>query len=112
MKQINDWQPEVKSLLDALVAVGCTLLTGDNGEEQFEFNGDQAKFIENLIACDEASFSVRTPGGHLCWIWIVLGNSPGELVSDYHVDALLDAVTGAHHDKWYGQPQPKKDFPA
>jgi hypothetical protein len=109
----NDWKPEVGSLLTALQAKGFALVSGDNGEEQFKFDpAKPADFLENLIACDEAHLTVGM-GGQTRWLYLVLGNSPGELVSDYSVgrqpnriDELLEAVTASESEKWTGRAQP------
>lgn len=109
-ERINDWAPETKALLNRLVAAGCTLLSGDNGEERFEFTGDLPAFIENLIACDEARLYVQTPSSiQSKWLYLVLGNSPGELASDYICDPVLDAVTDAHYNEWSEKAQPMRD---
>ena len=105
---INDWYPETKDLLDNLVAAGCKIVKGDNGEDEFKFDGDMDKFIENLTACDESHVYLVTPANKLRWIFLVYGNSPGELPSDYIVDPTFDAVTKAHYDKWELIGQPKK----
>lgn len=110
---LNDWKPETRSLLKALVAAGFTLVEGDNGEFKFKFKGNLNKFIENLIACDEAHLYVTDPNGKRRWLWLILGNSPGEIASDYSVGTEtpgvadpLDVVTQAHYDKWEGRKQP------
>lgn len=115
-KMINDWAPEVTDLLTALTTAGFTLSSGDNGEERFKF--DEAKrdeFIANLIACDESRLYVVDPSGKKVWLYLVLGNNPGELVSDYSMPAKgtdhLDALTMAHYDKWSALPQPTKPSP-
>jgi hypothetical protein len=82
IETINDWEPEVRDLLEALVSAGCELVSGDNGEDRFKFRGDLAKFIEELIACDEAHVYLKTPSGKVRWLYLVLGNSPGELASE------------------------------
>lgn len=125
MKQghINDWAPEVRSLLQRLVAAGATIVSGDNGEDRFKFPdkatsgnypAEVEKFIENLIACDEAHLYVNTPhcpAGRNRWIYLVLGNCPGEIASDYLVDPLIDKVTSEHYDEWQGKEQPTKPSP-
>lgn len=109
IQTINDWEPEVRSLLEALIAANCVLVSGDNGEDKFVYkDGELAAFIEELIACDEAHLYVLTPGGKERWLYLVLGNSPGELVSDYTVDATIDKVSSAESDKWSGKAQPTK----
>lgn len=103
---INDWKPEVRALLKRLVEHGCKLISGDNGEDMFTFNrlGD---FIENLIACDEATLRVQMPDGQFRNLYLVLGNEPGVIVSDYHVHPLLDTITDEHYNAWENRPQPK-----
>lgn len=120
---INDWAPEVRSLLQRLMAAGATIVSGDNGEDKFKFpNKDTSgnypaeveQFIENLIACDEAYLYVNTPDcprGCNRWIFLVLGNCPGEIASDYIVDPLIDKATSEHYDEWQGKEQPTKPSP-
>lgn len=107
-KYINDWKPEVKSLLETLVKHGIKLVGGDNGEEAFNFHGDMDKFIKNLIACDEALLYVKTPkDARTRSLYLVLGNSPGELVSDYTVDETIEKAATEHAEAWEGKKQPK-----
>ena len=105
---LNDWTPETTDLLNTLTAAGFVLLSGNNGEESFKFTGDLPAFVENLIACDEASLKVQAPDGKKLGLYLVLGNGPGEIVCDYTCHDGLDAVTGAHFDKWEGRQQPTK----
>ena len=105
-EKLNNWKPETASLLRALLKAGFALVRGDNGEDEFTFDGKLAPFIDELTACDEARLFVRNPEGKVRWIYLVFGNSPGELASDYTVDPLLDAVTEAHYAKWEGRKQP------
>ncbi len=105
---INDWKPETKSLLKSLTDAGCVLVEGDNGEDTFKFKGDLNDFIENLIACDESTLYVTTPGkAPLAGIYLVLGNSPGEIASDYVCRPEIDKAVEAHYAKWEGRKQPK-----
>jgi len=114
---INDWVPETKSLLESLVAAGFTLLGGDDGEAGFKFReGKLDDFIENLIACDEAQLYVKDPSGKKRTLFLVLGNEPGVIVSDYTLPIgegtdHIEAVTNAHYDKWCNVPQPTKPNP-
>lgn len=115
-RTINDWVPEVRSLLGRLVDAGFTILSGHNGEEKFKFNeGDLGDFIGNLIACDESRLFVKSPEGRKRWLFLVFGNSPGELVADYlsytterEPDQLAIVIDG-HYNEWEGKPQPTKD---
>lgn len=110
---INDWLPEVSSLLGTLEKHGFTLLRGNNGEDDFKYSAaKRAEFIESLIACDEASIRVEK-GGNQFSLFLVLGNDPGELVSDYSAKtdellAMLNAPTREHAEAWEGRAQPKR----
>jgi|SRR5688572_982963 len=109
---LNDFKPECRALIDRLTRAGFTIVRGSNGEEGFRYEGDMAKFLENLTACDEGHLYVRPPGdqrkeGASCHtLYLVFGNSPGELVCDYSEHSLLDEVTMAHNEEWTGKDQP------
>lgn len=106
---INNWEPETKALLTALREAGCEITSCDNGEYRTKFvDGQSADFIVHLTACDEARLYVKTPDGKKQWLYLVLGNSPGELVCDYTCHPVLDAVTEAHYTSWSGRTQPTK----
>jgi len=123
---INDWMPETKSLLATLRQEGFTIVKGSNGGDSFRLDSfpTEADFLEELLGCDEAYLfirrngtkdSVREPGKRvycLYSLWLVLGNSPGELVADYGIPAnlddanALDKATKEHFAKWEGKAQP------
>jgi len=67
--------------------------------------GPKEDFIEQLVACDEAKLYVRVKG-RVRWLYLVLGNSPGKIVSDYNCDPVLDNVVDAHYDEWELKGQP------
>lgn len=118
---INDWRPETRALLNRLTAAGCVLIGCNNGEDvcyaseevanpakpKVKRCKDEADFVEELTATDEARLTVKTPDGRALQLFLVYGNDPGELVSDYHCHPVLDAVTEAHYDEWSAKPQPK-----
>lgn len=108
---INNWVPETKSLVKRLVKNGFIIISGDNGEDEFAFNGTgkMTEFLDELLACDEARLYVQNSEGKNKSLYIVLGNSPGELVADYTVDPLLDKVTEEHYDMWSQRKQPMKE---
>jgi hypothetical protein len=109
---INDWAPEVGGLINGLIAARCTIRQGNNGEDSFDFaTRSRNKFIEELTACDEAWLYVTMPDEARCALYLVFGNSPGELVSDYTVHPLLDKVVECHSEFWDGKPQPTKPCP-
>jgi len=106
-RTINDWEPETKSLLRTLQAAGAELDGGNNGEDEFRFK-TEAKFIEGLTACDEAHLFVNIDGKRR-WIFLVYGNEPGVLMSDYSCDPVLDMVCDKHYEEWSGRKQPTKE---
>lgn len=114
MKEIvNDWRPEATALINRLESMGAQIIRAYNGEEEFEFPkvssiGPREKFIENLVACDEAWLYVNI-GGKTRALYIVLGNEPGEIVSDYTCDPVLDLVTDQHYAEWRLKGQPKRE---
>lgn len=112
-QQINDWRPETRSLLQSLIKAGFTITGGNNGEEAFD-NKNEEQLIDDLTACDEARLFV-VKDGRPATLFLVYGNNPGELVSDYSYPPLLgedlDKVTSAHYSEWITRPQPKRDSP-
>src|SRR4051812_27476025 len=118
-EMLNNWTPETASLIATLKRHKFTIVKGDNGEEVFrapETAAGMKNFIENLTACDEAYLYVKSPGSPAVrWLYLVFGNSPGELVSDYSIPAFgvdsgadpLDAATEEHYNRWEGRKQPK-----
>ncbi len=107
MRLINDFEPEVKSLLETLAKHGCTPVRGDNGEDEFSVT---EKFVENLCACDEARLYLKVPGTEkLGWVYLVLGNEPGVIASDYTVHPAIDAATEEHYNSWEGRKQPTRE---
>lgn len=107
---INDWKPETRSLIASLKKHGCEIVEASNGEDRFlrsKFK-TEAEFLEELLACDEGALYVRTPNSSkLRWVYLVLGNSPGELVCDYTVDPAVEAASKEHYEKWETKGQPK-----
>jgi hypothetical protein len=111
-KYINDWTPETRSLLESLQKHGLQICSVDNGEYRMDFDQrDIELFLESCTACDEAWLTVRAPENKNKVIYLVFGNSPGELVSDYNVCPLIDAATDEHYNKWEGSKQPTKPAP-
>ena len=112
MKLINDWTPETRSLLKTLQSHGLIVHQVDNGETVTPFAGTSlADFIAEATACDEARLYVKTPSGETRSLYLVFGNSPGELVCDHGVDALVEAAVDEHYNKWDGRKQPVCESP-
>lgn len=97
-----NYEAETRDLLETLLREGFTITSGNNGgEENFAFT-TVAKFLPELMASDEAWLYVQPPTAENSpySIYLVFGNSPGELVADYHVHPLLDEVLTAFAERW------------
>lgn len=113
---INDWRPEVKGFLQKLLKYGFELLEADNGEETEPFK-DLDQMVQCLIATDESWVRVRHTQHKFSNVsfFLVLGNSPGEMISDwnYHVqcsseyEELLEKVTSEASAESERRGQPK-----
>lgn len=84
----------------------------------------EGAFLSELLACDEAILrvtrngkreSVKTPGTIVLArysLTLIMGNSPGELLSDWGIPAdkedseALERASSAHYAKWEGRKQP------
>jgi hypothetical protein len=108
---LNDWRPETRSLLRALVKAGFTIDAVSDGEEWTQGTPAVAipAAVKILTSVDESQLTVWCPDSTaLKQLWLVFGNSPGELVSDYTTGSpLLDATLAEHSDKWGFLTQPK-----
>lgn len=109
VKTINDWMPETLSLLNLLLAAGFEIKKTSNGEDEKKFSSVETA-AKHLEETDEGFLRVVNPNGAAKIIYLVYGNSPGELVSDYTVDEGLDHITSLHYEKWIGKEQPKKEI--
>lgn len=96
----NPYLAEVTDLLAMLTAAGFTLHGVDDGGECIETYATLEATADAICGVDEAHLYVRTPEGKGRCLFIVLGNSPGELVNDWNPHPALDVVIAAHADKW------------
>lgn len=108
-----NWAPVIMSLCNTLQKQGFTLSYSDNGEFKTVVpKGASLAFARRLItynadACDEVSIYAKSPiDGKNKWIFIVLGNDPDELMSDYTACEELDNVLEAHGKIWEGKKCP------
>lgn len=98
-----NWVPVVQDFLQMLLAAGCTKILVDDGDDQWQpFEQDAQAAAEAACAVDESFIKVTMPDGLRRWIQIVLGNDPDEIVCDYQIHHVLDAVQTAHSAKWEG----------
>ena len=106
-KRINDWKPEVSSLIQTLQKHGFTVESVDNGETRVNLaKVGEAEFLSEAVACDEATLLCVAPNGKRVGLYLVFGNDPGELVCDYTCNPDLDKVNKEHGELWFGRPQP------
>jgi len=77
----NDWKSVVKSLIKFLVADGFVPFKANNGEDSIT-SDHRGRLAEKICECDEGNLFVRK-GEFTARLFIVLGNSPEELVCDY-----------------------------
>lgn len=102
---VNDFRSEVSDLLRSLRLAGIAILAGNNGENDFRPGESglhtEEQFLDEICACDDCALFVALPGSmKRRQLYLVFGNSPGELVADYSDVAELSAVVQAHSDKW------------
>jgi hypothetical protein len=103
----NDFRPEVRSLFKTLKAHDFTILAVNNGDEWVKLSDVSiTEFLEETVAADEAVLLVRYTDDRKYKLYLVFGNSPGELVCDHtDFDPLSEAVE-EHCDKWENRKQP------
>ena len=111
MSEQKDYKPEITSLLQALEAAGFSSIEVDNGGGWEAFDTIE-EAVEDIVAVDEAFVTLLSPKRINPYLvkkvslFLVLGNSPGELVCDYTYIPELEAVIDKHSKEWEGRPQP------
>lgn len=110
MRIINNYKPELESLLIRLQDRGCKIISGSNdGDSHFLFGSIPFnEFVGELLGADEAWLRVTTPDsdGKKRTLYLVYGNEPGVIVCDHHHDDVIDWVVEEHSEYWQGRPQP------
>lgn len=97
-RRIAGEKSNIRKVCKALIAGGYRLNYVDDGEERTPVaNVKQA--IEAVTAVDMAHIVFLTPAGEYRNLYIVLGNSPEEVVSDYSAwdddfQRIVSDVTG------------------
>lgn len=104
----TDYMNETEDLLLRLRANDFEILFTDNGENVLEWSenlvdskGIHREFLSEAMACDECVIKVlHIPTQKKRTLFLVYGNSAGELVCDYtscpELDAVVDAFSDAH----------------
>ena len=90
---------EIEDLLHALIAEGCTIEGVDNGGGIVK-TSILAEAVAEADCCDEAHVFLKCPDGKVRWMYLVLGNEPGVIASDYTVCDVFDRVTDSHYNKY------------
>lgn len=92
----NDYRNETLDLFRRLQKAGFKILSVNNGEEETEWGEvDEAEFLAETMACDQAWLRVRNLDGKGRTLFLVYGNSKGELVCDYTCADDLERVVDA-----------------
>lgn len=108
---INDWKPELRSVLEAIRRHGFTVRLASNGEYVVGAEKGDAALLACLDACDEAHL-VCDKDGHHASFFLVLGNCPGEIIADVghspELSDVVDTIIEEHGNAWEGRKQPTK----
>ncbi len=106
---MKDYSPEVRSLLNTLKKHGFEPHIVNNGEEIIRRdNVSFSEFVAEITATDEAHLYVKNKDNKNFFIYIVLGNDPGEIAADYSDYDPLDNAISEHYDRWVNRKQPTK----
>lgn len=106
-----DWSKPVSSLLTKLQKAGFTIAAVNDGMETFKMDpkksnlANRKEATEIITSVDESGMRV-TKGDKSGFVYIVLGNDPEELASDYTDWDELEEVITAHSLQWEGKKCP------
>ncbi len=95
---MQTYRDAVEDLLERLETAEFEIRHIDDGGDIYDSN-----FINHIMSVDESNLIVRHRKGNRYYylnIFIVLGNSLGEIVCDYTTDADLDVVMQEFYDVW------------
>lgn len=113
---INDWEKVVRSLIRHMKTHGYVTEWASNGEDSIKSH-HTGRLASKVCECDEGLLRV-VKGEERYRIYIVLGNSPSETVSDYSWKSGMDAenevfsqVLSNWSDRWElrGNACPKRE---
>ena len=103
---MNDYRPEVRSLIKSLRQAGFTPISVNNGEESIRYSGvSKTQFLEEIVATDEATLRLQH-NNKLVGIFLVFGNEPGVIAADYSDYEPLENVIDEHYSRWENRKQP------
>lgn len=95
------------------MATGCKIVSVDNDGNLTKFDSVPFdEFLQECFGADDCRLNVTSPTskGRL-QIYLVFGNSPGELVCDHHVDETLNDTIQLHSDLWADTVQLTQEVP-
>lgn len=105
MRYFTDYELETRSLMETLTQHNFKAIWCSNGESKVRFcDVAYEEFLAHLHACDDATLVVTNGDGRLLSIYLVYGNSYGELPADYSKHPALEKAIEEHSDKWDGLP--------
>lgn len=93
-----NWTPVIETLFNALTAAQFALIGVDDGGDTIK--GDAAALNAAICSVHESWLYVRDSFGRMATLFIVLGNSPSETVSDFTYTEELDAAITRFSDSW------------
>lgn len=94
----DTYRSETLSLFKRLESAGFRILSVDNGEEMtMREDVELCTFLDETMACDEASLRVLGLDGEKLSLFLVYGNGPGELVCDLTCNDRLERVVSEHY---------------
>ena len=103
---MNNYRPEVRSLIKSLRQAGFTPISVNNGEEDVRYSDvSKTEFLEEIVATDEATLRIQHNNKKVA-IWLVFGNDPGEIAADYSDYEPLEEVIESHYTLWVDRKQP------
>jgi hypothetical protein len=82
---MTSYNDEVSYLLARLVRAGFALVECSHEYRTLYTLEKHADFLSELCACDEVTLTVRLGDAKPRRLFLVFGNSPGELVSDWSI---------------------------
>lgn len=97
MSNAHPYRKEISSLLSTLREHHLDPVAVHSEGDTEPVDGIDAA-IEAILATDESVLDVVAGDGRILALYLVLGNSPGEVVADYSVDPLIDQIVDDHFE--------------
>jgi hypothetical protein len=111
----KDYRPETKSLVLRLREAGWYPVAADDGEDVVKVADvgiDGA--VDHACGVDEANFTFVNADQKKLRVYLVFGNEPGVVASDYgcppELMDTIDGVIAAHEESWARRKQPMMEL--